>query len=264
MVVHAEQHAHVVAGFAVLVQDQDAVGDAVGELLGLCAQVLGREDAVFRRVVGHKVARVEVLAVEDGLDVALAEGERDVPEVDARGGHVHDEGGDDLTEDPVARLDVGGDRGLFGVKGVIVVQKGGGLDDRVGEIVRGAAELPERAEHAVGLHAAQLALHDLRAVRQQGVVQGRGDQVAHVHVPGAGADLAGLALADVDHRDQHVVGVGVLVELDDAPDHHVFDLDAQILGDLHLGAGDAHGLGEAAVVDLRERKIHELIEPFSG
>ena len=44
MVVQTQERAHVVAGLAVLMQDEDAVGDAVGKLLLLGVQIVGGED----------------------------------------------------------------------------------------------------------------------------------------------------------------------------------------------------------------------------
>ena len=59
-------------------------------------------------------------------------------------------------------------------------------------------------------HAAQLALCDVHAAGQLGIVLGHGDKVALMHVLRAGDDLHGLARADVDLADPHVVGVFVL------------------------------------------------------
>ena len=263
MVVETQQGAHVVAGFAVLMQDEDAVLHAVGELLLLCVQVLERADFVLHCVVGNEIADVQILNVEDARNVRPAEIQRDVPEIDARVRDGLDLARDDLAEDLVARLDVGGDRGLGGVDGVVVVQKGGGLDDGIGEVVRRDIQLLERAEHTLGRNASELAARDLHAARKQGVVQGRGDKIALVDVPRAGADLDGLAQTDVNLRDQHVVGVGVLFELEDFADLDVFDARTQVLGHLNLGAGDGHGLGKGSVVVPVKRQVYELIEPFS-
>ena len=89
------------------------------------------------------------------------------------------------------------------------------------------------------------------------------DQIALVHVPGPGADLDGRIRAHVDLGYQHVVGVGVLFKLHNFADLHVLDRLAEVLGHLDLGAGDGHGLGEAAVVILRKGQLYKLIEPFS-
>ena len=263
VVVQAEQYAHIVAGLAVLVQDEDAVGDAVGKLLLFRVQILGREDAVSRRVVGHQIADVHVLEIIDALDVLIAGIQHGVPEIDSRGGEILYTRHDHAAVDGIAGLDVGGNRRLGRINGVIVVQKRGGLDDGAGEIMNGDVQLLEGAEHTGGLHAAELALGDLRAAGQQGVVERRGDKVALMHVPGAGADLDGGLLADVDLRDQHVVGVGVLFKLEDFADLDVFDGLAQVLGHLDLGAGNGHRLGEAAVVVFLQRQVNKLIEPFS-
>ena len=52
-------------GFTVLTQDEDTVGDAVGELPLLGVQVGKRADGVGLGVVGHQIARVQVGA--DGV-----------------------------------------------------------------------------------------------------------------------------------------------------------------------------------------------------
>ena len=146
---------------------------------------------------------------------------------------------------------------------MIVAQDRRGDDGGLGEIVRGHAELAQRAEHAVGIHAAQLAAADLGAVGELRAVERDGDELAPVHVPRAGADLHGL-FPDVELRDQHVVGVRVLLEPHDAADDDVPDRFGEVARDLDLRAGDAHRLGEGVVVHLPERQIDEFIEPFSG
>ena len=138
MVVKAQQGAHVVAGPAVLVQDEDAVGDAVGKLLLLGVQIVGGEDRVLFGIIGYKIARVDILAVGHKLRVRAAGIEHRVPEVHTGGLDLFDLRRDDRTEDLVAGLDVGRDGGLGGIDGMIVVQKGGGPDVAIGEVVRGA------------------------------------------------------------------------------------------------------------------------------
>ena len=146
---------------------------------------------------------------------------------------------------------------------MVVAQNGGGLDLRVGEIVGGHVQLLDGAEHTVGGHAAELALGDLHAAGEQGVVQGRRDQIPHVHVPRTGTDLNRLTLPHVDLGHQHVVGVGVLFDGQDLAHLYIFHFLAQVLGDFHLGAGDGHGLGKGLVVDFFQGQINKLIQPFS-
>ena len=192
----------------------------------------------------------------------VAEGERGVPFA-ARFFDGPDRGGADAAEDLVSGLDLRGDRGLVFVEGVIVAQDRRGDDRRLREIMRGHAQLTERAEHAVGRDAAQRAAADLRAAWQQSAVERSGDQIADVYVPGAGADLNRVFFADVELRDEHVVGVRVLFQRLDPADNNVADRLGEVARDLDLGAGDAHRLGKGMVVHLIERQIDKFIEPFS-
>ena len=91
-----------------------------------------------------------------------------------------------------------------------------------------------------------------------------GYKVAHVHIPGAGDDLHGLGFAHVKLADVHMVGIGVLLHGEHAPDLYVPDRGGEVLRDLHLGAGDGHRLVKVAVAYLAQRQIHELGQPFSG
>ena len=261
MVVIAEQCGHVVAGLHVLVQDQDAVGEAVRELALLGVKVSQCADAVFCRVIGDQVALVQVLAARDELGIGS---EAQLPQVHTGVFHVLDLCGNDLAEDAVTGLDVGADRGLFGVDGLVVAEDRGRLDDGIGEVVLGHVQLFERAEHAVRHDAAQLALRDCHAAGEPRVVQRRGHEVAHMDVPGAGADLHGIALAHVELQHQHMVGVRVALDRQDAPHLHVFHAPAQILGGLHLRARDGHSLVKFTVADLAQRQIDILSQPFSG
>ena len=94
-----------------------------------------------------------------------------------------------------ARVQLFRQGGLFALEHVIVAQDSGSLDDAVGEIALVQCQLAQGAQHPVGGHAPELALGDLHAAGQQALVLGYGHQVAHVDVPGAGADLDGLLFA---------------------------------------------------------------------
>ncbi len=255
----------VVAGLhIILVQDEDAVGDAVGELRLLGVEVGQRADGVGLGVVGHQIALVQVGAdgvgtggraaeVETGMECAVGPAARTRAPSPPR----------PRAEHLVTGLDVGGDGGLVGVEGLVVVQKGGGGDDGVGEVVLGGqAQLLERAEHTVGQHAAQLALFDLHAAGQHGLVQGHGHQIAHVDVPRAGDDLHRLLPADVELADPHVVAVGVLFHGEDLARDHVFEALVQSLDGLDLGAGERHFIVELLVGDVVE--VNKFVEPISA
>ena len=231
MVVKTEERGHVVAGLHILVQHKDAVMDTVRKFALLGTKIVEGADVILRRVISDQVSLMEVLTIGHGLGLRL---QAQLPAIHAGVFHRGNARGHHLAEHTVTRLDVGGNGGLFRVDGVIVAQNRGRLNHGVGEIVLGGLQLLERAEHAVGGHAAELSFRDLCTVRQQCVVQRCRHQVAHMDVPGAGADLHRLFPADVELSDQHMVGVRVLFQRKDAPDLHVFHPRTQILGDLHF------------------------------
>ena len=263
VVVETQDGGDVVAGLgAVLVEDEDAVRDAVGELRLLGVKVGEGADGVGLGVIGHEVALVEVGT--GGLRLRLA----------AAGVQLHgvavglglageDAGADHGAKDLVPGLDVRRDGGLVLLQGVVVVQQGGGGDDGVGVVMLGGeAQLLQGAEHTVGRHAPELALLDLDAAGEEGLVLGNRHQVAHVDVPRAGDDLDGLGLAHVQLADPHVVAVRVALQGEELADNDILQGFIQDLRDLHLGAGESHGLGEIPVAHLGH--VHELVEPFTG
>ena len=263
VVVHAQDQGHIVPGFAVLIDDEDAVVYAVGELPLLGVKVLEGADLVLAGIVGQQVPLMDVLAAGDCLCAALAGVQAQLVPGVAQGLQLLRPGGNDLAVYLVSGLDIWGDGGLGRVYGVVVPQDGGGFYHGIGEIVGGDVQLLQGAEHAVGLHAPEFAPGYLRPVGKQGFVEGGGHQVPHVDVPGPGAYLHRLAAADVYTAHQHMVGVGVLLYGDDAPHFYVVYILAQILGDFHLGAGHGHGLGKAPVVVLAEAEVHIFVKPFS-
>ena len=62
--------------------------------------------------------------------------------------------------------------------------------------------------------------------------------------------------------DPHVVAVRVALQGEELADNDILQGFIQDLRDLHLGAGESHGLGEIPVAHLGH--IHELVEPFTG
>ena len=127
-------------------------------------------------------------------------------------------------------------------------------------VVDGEAELFERAQHAVRLHAAELSLRDVDAAGKIGIVLGNGDKVAFRYILRAGDDLKGLALADVYHADPHVVGVFVLGHGQNLADDDIFDVLVHACGRLDLLTGDGHDL---VVFLIGCGDIDKLFEPFS-
>ena len=262
MVVRADDGLHVVAGPAILVHDKDAVGDAVGELPLLRVEVRQGADGLGFGVVGYQIPLVDVLKA-DVVDAAAAfapvQGEGPVSAAVVH--HQFHTGADHRPENFMSGLDVRRNGGLLRVDGLVVIQQGGGLNDGIGEVPLVQAQLAEAAHHAVGQDAPQLAPGDLLAAGKGGVVLGHRHQIAGVDVPGTGDDLHRLLFADVHPADPHMVAVRVALHLLDAARDDVGDIRPQVLGDLHLGAGEGHGLGEVLIVRVY---LNKLVEPFSG
>ena len=251
MIVRADDLGHIVAGLHILVQHEDAIGDAVGELLLLRVEILQRADGIGLGVVGHQIARVEVGAGGVGRGGGTADVQRGVVQAVGLGLTFQHFAADHGAEHLVPGLDVGGDGGLFGVDCLIIVQQGGGGDDGVGIVMLGGeAQLLQRAQHPVGHHAPELALFDFRAVGEQGLVLGHGHQIAHMDIPCAGDDLGRLRLSHVDLADPHVVAVRVLFHGQNFAHHYIFQGLIQRRDGFHLGAGEGHGLVKLSVADV--------------
>ena len=150
VIVCADDGLDVVAGlYAVLVQDEYTVGDAVGELGLLGVKIIESADALAFCVVCCHVADVYVLASSFDNRAAVAGAQGAFPEVDSgvlNGGHGRRY---DRSENLVTSLDIGRDRGLILVQRMIVVQKRGGAYNAIGEVALVKIKLLERAEHAV-------------------------------------------------------------------------------------------------------------------
>ena len=265
VVVQAGDFLDVVPRLAVLQQDKDAVGDAVGELLLLGVEVGQGADGAGLGVEGHQVHGVDVLAVRlhrgahRGAVLRPDQGHR--PAAIPQGFYLARSGGHHGAENLVTQLDLRRDGGLVRVDGVVVVEEGGGGDDAVGEIPFVQAQLLQGAQHAIGQHPPQLALGDFLAAGQSGIVQGHGDQIPLVDVPRPGDDLDRLLFAHVQLAHPHVVRIFVAFHGQDAAHHHAGNFLPHVVGQLHLGAGEGHGLGELPVAGVNRNK---LVEPFSA
>ena len=257
VVVASDEGGYVVAGAAVLAEDEDPVLDAVRELLLLGVEVGELADMVLLRVIGHQVARVQVRAGGAGFGSGAAQVQAHAPAVRLRG-EGGDRGGLHGAVHLVPGLDIRGDGGLRLVQGVVVPEDRGGTDLGVGVVMGREVQLLQGAEHALGLHAAQGAAADLGPGREQRAVQRHRHQVARVHVPGPRHDLHRGGLARVKLQHPHMVRVGVLLHREDLPHHHVLQVLRQVLRHFHLGAGDRHRLGEAPVVQVRHSSRHLL------
>ena len=216
--------------------------------------------AVRLGVEGRQVPHMEVGAGGVRADGAAADIGAGVEGAVLQGHDLQQLGADHRPVDLVAGLDVRGDGGLVLVQGVVVVQNGGGDDGGVGEVPLVQTQLIEAAHHAVGLHAPELAFFDVLPAGEGGLVEGHRHQIPRVDVPGAGDDLHRLSLAHIHLAHPHVVGVRVALHGEDLSRHNIGDLGPPVLGGLHLGPGEGHGLGKIFI-----RGVHrdELLEPFA-
>ena len=255
----------VIAGlYALLVEDEDTVRDAVGELRLLGVEVLQGADGAGFGVEGNQVPGVEV-GTGGGDDstggaVLLGVGESAGPSALSGLYRLHP-GGHYGAVDLVPRLDVGRDGRLVLVQRLVVAQNGGRGDNGIGEVTLVQPQLIETAEHTVGEDAPELALLNFLAAGQGGLVEGHRNHIALVDVPGAGDDLHGLILAHIDLADPHVVTVGVALQRQHLACHYVGDLRPQVLSSLHFGAGEGHCLRKILIVGVYRDKF---IEPFSA
>ena len=126
---------------------------------------------------------------------------------------------------------------------------------RIRHAAVGQTEFLERAHHAVGRHAAQLALGDLHAARQGGLVQADRADLANGrrrYIGCAGDDLHRLLLADIELADLQMVGIRVIDNLEDLAGHNVVDLRAEVVNLLDLGAGHS----QLGIILLRGDAVH--------
>ena len=262
VVIGVDDGPDVVAGFhALLPEDKDAVGDTVGELPLLCVKVRQGADGVGFFIVSHQVAHMDVITADVRADRSLSHVHAGVVAAVTQGHTLQDLRRYHRPEDFVPGLNVRRDGGLLRVNGFVVVQQGGGGNGGVGEIPLVQAQLAEGTEHAVGEHAPELALFDLLPAGEGRLVEGHRHHIPFVDVPGPGDDLDGLLPAHVQLADPHMVAVGVALHLHDAARRHVLNLRPQVLRDLHLGAGEGHGLGKFFIIGVNGNK---LAEPFSA
>ena len=121
MVVGVDHRLDVVAGLAVLVENEDAIGDAVWELRLLGMEVIQGADGVGLGVVGHQVPLVEIGAEGVGDGSGTADVQAGVEKSGGLRGALQHPGAHDWSEYLVSRLDVGGNGGLFWIQRLIVV-----------------------------------------------------------------------------------------------------------------------------------------------
>ena len=143
----------------------------------------------------------------------------------------------------------------------VLANRGSGRQEQDAVLARiryaavGQTQLLERAHHAVGRHAAQLALGDLHAARQGGLVQADRADLANGcrrYIGCAGDDLHRLLLADIELANLQMVGIRVIDNLENLAGNNIFDLCAEIVNLLDLGAGHS----QLGIILLRGDAVH--------
>ena len=138
----------------------------------------------------------------------------------------------------------------------ILANRGAGRQEQNAVLARirytavGQAQLLERAHHAVGSYAAQLALGDLHAAGQRGLVLCNRADLANglgSNVGRTGNDLYRLLLTEVELADFQVVGIRMIHNGEDLAGNNIFDLLTEVVNLLDLGAGH----GQLGIILLR-------------
>ena len=132
----------------------------------------------------------------------------------------------------------------------------------VGEIPQGQTQLLQRAEHSVGLFPPELALGDVNAPGQPGVVEGRRHQISLVDILGTGDNLHRLILPHIHLADPHMVGIFVADDGKHLAYDNILDFLVHGLIGFHLLAENGHFLHKFLVGN--GGKVHKFfVNPFS-
>ena len=151
MVVQTQNRGDVVAWLcALFVEDEDAVLNAVGELLLLGVNVRERQHSAGGGVVADQISLVNVLTVGGGLHFTVSCVQLQREEGIAYCPAIQHFGSNHLAVDLEAGLHILGNGGLLAGEGMIIVEQSGGLDDAVGEVTGVQSQFGQTAEHAVG------------------------------------------------------------------------------------------------------------------
>ena len=123
--------------------------------------------------------------------------------------------------------------------------------DGVGEVVDCDAQFGDGAHHALRDLTAHLALGDLGAAGDHGVVERDGDVIAFGQVLRGRDDLERCIAPAVDLADPELVGVLMFFQGKQVADDDVLQSFAFLLVGLDLGAGDGDRFGELSVLDVK-------------
>ena len=130
----------------------------------------------------------------------------------------------------------------------------------------GKADLHGVADHAIAVHAPELALFDLhRLTLAVPAAEGAGQRHRHLHavaeVGAAADDLLDVAAADVGAADTQLIRVGVGQDLLDLTHHHIVERSAQIDGVLHLHGGHGQVIGQTLQIHIL-RQLYIIPDPI--
>ena len=144
---------------------------------------------------------------------------------------------------------------------VLVIQDPDAVSVGTGKIVLGQTQLGKGAEHTVGRNTPELALGDVDAAGQVGVVQSGGNQIPFMDILCAGDDLNRGFLSHIYLADPHVVGVFVADDGNHLANHNILDLGIHPLIGFYFLTKDGELFHKFLVRDLGQ--IHKFfIQPF--
>ena len=144
----------------------------------------------------------------------------------------------------------------------LVIEDPNAVQNGIWIVVQGQTQLFQTTEHTIGNLAAELALGDMNAAGQVGVVQRNGNKVTLVDILRTGDDLNGGFLANIHLADPHMVGIFVADDGDDFADLDILNLAVHSFPGFHLLAEDGQLLYIFFIADVGQ--IHKFfVQPFS-
>ena len=221
--------------------------DVLDDGAGIAVALVGSLDVDLQKVVHIALTGFDFRCVELQRDIEGGSGfSRETDDTHAVGTVRRDlELGDDIVETD----------GLTDVHArdflAVVAEDEDTILDGVGEVVDRDAQFGDGAHHALRDFTAHLALGDLGASGDHGVVERDGDVIAFRQVLRGRDDLERCIAPDIDLADPELVGVLMFFQGQQVTDDDVLQLFAFLLVGLDLGTGDGDRFRELSVLDVQ-------------